>query len=150
MLRLRRFLCSCFGFFALIFAVASAGTIPSLVLRIQKQGVLPPIHATRMPLALAIFIAVLASVVLLMPVFLAFLYGIAWWKVRSGNPAGRLWAIAARLSMILQCIPLFFIEYLAWNHGSRGHATSSLALLGSLVAIGVAGLVVFTRRQIGR
>jgi hypothetical protein len=115
-------------------------------MRIHKQGLLPPIHSTKLPLALAVVIAVLARLVLLMPVGLAFLYGMAWWKVRNGKPTARLWAIAASLSMVLQSIPLSFMVYLEWTHGSRRHATSSITLLGPIVAIGIAGLVAFHRR----
>ena len=146
MLRLRRFLCSCFGFLAFIFAIVSIVTIPTIVLSVQKHG-LPTVHTTKLPMALAIVIAMLARLILLIPAVLAFLYGTAWWKVRSGKPAARLWAIAASLSNLLLSVPLFVSIFLIWTHGSHSNIARRLILQGALVAIGVAGLVVFTRRD---
>ncbi len=145
MLKLRKFLCGCFGFLALLFLVISAGTLPSLVFRIHEYGLLPPVHSARVPLIAAICLGVLARLVLALPLVLSVLYGMAWWSVKRGKASARGWAIAASLAILLQSIPFSLVAYLEWAHGG-GHWVHQLVLSGIALALGVAGLVAFARR----
>jgi peptidase M50-like protein len=65
---------------------------------------------------------------------LAVVFGVAWWTVWKGKPSARGWGIAASLTNILVSLPWVFISRDAWRD------------LWVILAIGVAGLVVFWRR----
>lgn len=107
MLKLRKFLCGCFGFLALGFAVASPLAISVILDSIHRDGLLPPIQNVQIPSILAIGLGVLARLVLAIPLALTVVFGVAWWKVRKGRSGARGWAIAASLSTVLASLLVF-------------------------------------------
>jgi len=147
MLTLRKFLCRCFGFLAFVFGLASIGTVANLVLRISKTGLVPHIHNTTIPFALAFSLALLARLVLLAPLILAVVYGIAWWKVKNGKPAARGWAIAASLATIVQSILFSVLMYYVWTLAIHKTSTEFLIFNALMLGVGIAGLAAFARRD---
>ncbi len=145
--RLRKFLCSCFGFLAFIFTSVSILTITRLVFEIRRGGLLPPIHTTRVSFPVALLIAVLARLVLIMPLALAVPCGMAWWKIKNGKASARRWAITASIAMIVLGLPTFVAAFYFWLHDTRGHGVQAVFMQGILVALGIAGLVAFARHD---
>jgi hypothetical protein len=70
---------------------------------------------------------------------LAVAFGVAWWKIWKHRPSARGWGIAASLAFIL----LFLTDCLYGFHCWRALYGSTLLFL----AIGIAGLVVFSRKN---
>lgn len=152
MLKLRKFLCGCFAFMAPLFLFVSAFTIPflfsqtnSLHLPAEADGVLPSVKL------IAILLQFLAIMILVMPLVLGVLYGMAWWAIRKGKATGRRWAIAASVAMLVQIIPFSTIIYVMWVYAPRSVWASFVLLNGVMSAIalviGVAGLIAFWRRD---
>src|ERR1700722_20264941 len=111
MLKLRESLRWSFGLLSCLFALVSVSTISTLVLRIHKYGVLPPIdRLSAHSQFFAIFFALLARLVFVLPLAFTFLFGIAWWKLRHSKPSARGWAIAASLAVLLLCTVVIFAQ----------------------------------------
>jgi hypothetical protein len=148
MLKLRKFMCGCFGLLALLFAFISASTIPMLLFRIRQSRLTPPIHSALPAMPLPPFVySLLAKFVLVMPLPLAVLYCMAWWTIRKGKPSARVWAIAASSAMILQGIPVFVATGNAWLYGSHEQAMRFFLINAPLLALGVAGIIAFVHRD---
>lgn len=98
-------------------------------LQIEVSSILGTIHrqSTFLPLR-----GLLAETAFL--TVLAVVFGIAWWTVWKGKPSARSWGIAASLTNILVSLPWVFVSRDAWRH------------IWVLLAIGVAGLIAFSRR----
>ena len=73
-----------------------------------------------------------------MPV-LAVIYSIAWWTIWKEKSSARVWGIVASLTFVL--LPAWGMVYFS---------RSAPAALGVMLAIGIGGLVVFLKRQVGR
>jgi Peptidase family M50 len=146
-LNLRKFLCRCFGFLAFVFGLASVGTVASFVLRISKTGLIPHIHNTTLPFALAFSLALLARFVLLAPLGLAVVYGIAWRKLKYGKPAARGWAIAASLVTMLQAILFSALMYYTSTLATHRLPADLFVFNALLLALGIAGLAAFAPRS---
>ena len=148
MLKLRRFMCGCFGILALLFVFVAATTIPMFVFRLQRAHIAPPIHSNLPALPLPNFVySLLAKTVLMMPLPLAILYFMAWWTIRRSNVFARPWAIAASSAMILQSFPVFIATANEWLYGSHKHAIRFVLINAPLLALGVAGLIAFLPRN---
>jgi len=73
---------------------------------------------------------------------LAAVFGVAWWTVWKGKPSARGWGIAASLFYILvSLLPIIFFSRSVW-----AGVGVVLTNFGLVLAIGVAGLVAFSRR----
>lgn len=74
---------------------------------------------------------------MIMPV-LAVIYSIAWWSIGAKKTSGRIWGIIASLTFIL--LPVWGMLYFS---GSIPGA------VGVMLVIGIIGLVIFLKRQVG-
>jgi hypothetical protein len=144
MLKLRKFLCWCFGFLSLNFLAISAVMIPRLLSSIHQYGFSVGPHHRELPAGAALIFVVLAKLVLALPLVLAIVYGAAWWTVKRGKRSARWWAIAASLAMLLLSIPLMVAAFYAVLYAPRGFA-GILILAVLVLALGVAGLVAFAQ-----
>jgi len=151
MLKLRKFLCGCFGFLAVTYGVVALSTVPT-IFRFSDFYGFPLIDSSlNYPeSALSIILLLLAKFVLAMPLVLAFLFGMAWWKTKQWKNTSKGWAIAASIGLILQSVPLLAPIVFIWTENTRGSGihefeTTMLLFSGISVALGIAGLIAFTR-----
>ena len=139
---------SCFRFIALVFLLASFSMISLLFRSPHPTNIMPdaqnPAHAH---LLFSVVLHMLARLLRVTPIVLAFLYGMAWWTVSKGKPSGRGWAIAASLAMLFQLVPFLNVTYYAWVYAPRGAWMGFLIVDGLVLAIGIPGLVAFGRRE---
>lgn len=148
MLKLRKFLCGCFGYIAAIYLFAAFFTLQSLFHPHSTYHSVPLTHDTTLPSPLlSIILLALSNVIRVMPLVLGALYGVAWWTVKQGKASGRGWAIAASLVMVLQTIPFFIVLFVLWTRFPLSHMNGLIILCTSMLAIGIAGLVAFARRN---
>jgi len=122
---LRKILCGCYGFLAIVFAVIIPGHILAL---------LSPAEDAYLPASTESIFLAMASVSL-------FIFSMAWWTVRSSKAWARVWAIAASAVLIVTMGPICF-----WG---RTLPLSFSAIYITLLAVGFAGLVAFARRGKG-
>lgn len=148
MLKLRKFLCGCFAFMAPLFLFVSASTIPSLFSRansfhfpVEAGGALFSMRLT------AILLQFLAIMILVMPLVLGVLYGMAWWAIRKGKATGRRWAIAASVAMLVLSIPLAAATYVLLIYAPRRVWVPVGTISGIILVIAITGLVAFWRRE---
>jgi hypothetical protein len=148
MLKLRRFLCGCFGNFALIFIIVSTATVPRFYHFYHARGILSPtpgaIHHNNPP---SISTVVLLITILVSPLFVAFLNGMAWWTIKKGKTAARGWATAASLSLILSSILVLAPGFFAWKYTPIKLLMGSFVIGAAIMALGISGLVAFARRD---
>ena len=97
----------------------------SSILHTIHPSILHPVHRHY---ALLLFLLVPTLFTILAAVF-----GVAWWTVWKGKPSARGWGIAASLTNIL-----FPLSIMVLTRSVRGHFV--------LLAVGVAGLIAFSRR----
>lgn len=143
MLKARKLLCACFGFFSLIFAMAAV-SIASLLLR--SSGSRPAQPAPHISTVVGVALYLLARVFIAAPVLLAFLNGMAWFAIARGKASARAWVLAASTALVLVSIPLCVLAALQYAHSSPGaHASNAIFAL-ILFAVGLLGFVVFARR----
>jgi hypothetical protein len=122
MLVLRRILCACYGFLSIVFVVI----IPSHIL-----ALLHPSLTSFFPADTEWIVLAMASVSLLV-------FGMAWWTVQTRKTWARFWALSASAVLILTMGPMLF--------GWRLMPLSFSGIYIALLAVGVAGLIVFARR----
>jgi hypothetical protein len=150
MIKLRKFLCTCFAQVALLFLLVSVGTTPRMFTLGEgaSTGNFQSNAGNDFSLQLAaIFFHLLARVIFALPLILAALYGMAWWTVKTGKPSGRWWAIAASIAMVLQGIPQLALTIYFWTE-ARGLAFEGLIVLDLItLGIGVPGLIAFWPRN---
>jgi hypothetical protein len=94
-------------------------------------------------------LSALSFSLLLVPLLLAVLYGMAWWTARQGKPAVRRWTIAASTAMLLISVPQFVAVGYAVRYGERLSAIPvGFALLPvACFLIGLLGLIAFASRD---
>jgi Zn-dependent protease len=117
------------------------------VYRIHRQGLLPAIHNPRIPFILAFGAALLSRLVLVVPLAVAIVYAIAWWKIKQGKPAARRWAIAASLVTLLQSLLFTFVVYIERSRLMHSRPADLAIICGLMVLVGVAGLFAFAPRN---
>jgi Zn-dependent protease len=148
MIKFRKFLCACFGNIALLFLLVSFSTLPR-VFHIPQTSELPypdqPLNERT--ILIALLLQILARLIFLQPTLIAFLYGMAWWKVKQGKPSGRGWAIAANTLIVLQGVPPILLALRYWHQMSGLALQGFFAIFAILLAIGVPGLVAFLPRN---
>jgi hypothetical protein len=81
------------------------------------------------------------------PLLVTFLNGMAWWTIKNGRPSGRGWAIAASLSLVVSGILIILPMWNTWKYFPVGISVMLLILCGAMMALGIAGLVAFARRD---
>jgi hypothetical protein len=67
-------------------------------------------------------------------------FGAAWWTIWKGKPSARRWGIAASLIYVLIFCLLAYFVYL-----SRSGSSEFLSMSWAILAIGIAGLITFSR-----
>ncbi len=143
--RLRIFLRICFGYLTLISLVASGFTIMSLYWMATSQHHYAYTYRGHRNLLVSGTLIVLSRLVLLLPVICSIVYGLAWWKLKNGGPAARALAIVASILTILSTAGLAAARLALWPSTDRHfHFTYPLISL-FFFAIGILGLIVFTR-----
>jgi hypothetical protein len=147
-LKLRKFLCGCFGGFALLFLFVSFGTLPFL-LNISKEFAFDDTLPTTTPFEKIIFFfaAALVSLILLSPLLVTFLNGMAWWTIKQKKASARGWAIAASLTLIVSGILTSLPEFYSRSYNETRFFRNLLVISGVIMALGIAGLVAFGRRD---
>jgi hypothetical protein len=147
MLRLRKFLCGCFGLLALLYLPFSVSTIPALLYSPQLNGVLPVTHPGSATWRFVeLFYREFARIMLATPLLLGLLYGMVWWTFKDGRPSARHWAIAASLASILMSLPIIVTTIYLSSHSEPG-ATRLLVFSGFGLILGIAGLEAFAPRN---
>jgi len=148
MIKLRRFLCACFANISLLFLVVSFSTLPRVFHLPQVSASLYPDQPlNEKAILISLLAQTMARLIFLQPVLIAFLYGMAWWKVKHGKPSGRGWAIAASSVMILQGVPPILMAVRYWHEMSGLALEGFVAIFAILLAVGVPGLVAFLPRN---
>jgi hypothetical protein len=152
MLNLRKTMCRCFRFLAMVSLLVSFFSLFHLFRPFHPHELS---HGTRSPaqsdLLLSMFLHVLIIILRVTPVVLAFLYGMAWWTVKTAKPSGRGWAIAASLAILLLVFPFSTVTYYAFFYAPAGSWIGFLIPIGVVLALGISGLVAFVPHDsIGR
>jgi hypothetical protein len=145
MLKLRRFLCGCFGFLALSFLAAGVGTVPGIFRHAHAPDQLS-VH--RFSPFVSELLAMLAKLVLLIPIPLAILYGMAWWAIGKSKSSARIWALAASASLVLQGgVFLAMVSFVMSRYRVHGSPNGLIGFCVLNLAAGIAGIVAFGRRD---
>jgi hypothetical protein len=149
MLRLRKFLIGAFVYIAASGALISLFAVPACISLVKAgvthqqiwnpQGPSAPIGRTASVTGLALLFG--------MPPIVAFLYGMAWWKLRRGAPSGRRWAIAASCSILVQGIPFYLATGVLFFYVYTERWREFLVLDLVTLFIGIAGLLFFLPRN---
>lgn len=148
MLRIRRYLCSCFGLIAAIYLFATFFTISRMFSPHSASHPFPLLHAAPLHFQLlSTVLLALSELVRAMPLLLGALYAMAWWTVKQGKASGRSWAIAASVTMILQTVPFFLVPILFWTRYHQSGINGFIILGLSMLALGLAGVAAFWRRD---
>ena len=136
MLRLRKFLCGCFGFQAIVFSLPAVFTIVYFLRHGNLQGPSPSARGL-----VRIFVFCL---------LLAIPNGMAWWTVKMRKAFARGWAIAASIESILMCLLILIgMSLPAAYQRHPGHVRPyNLGIFVVVfLVVGITGLVVFARRS---
>ena len=143
--KLRRFLSGCFGFFAISFLLAAITTVP-LASRISGAPLALRSHAISPQGQWALLS--LSKFIFVLPLFLGYLFAMAWWTTRKGKPSARAWALGASLLITLQSIPLLaFALYTASAFPMERLPQSMVILNAVMTVLGILGIVVYARRD---
>jgi hypothetical protein len=127
MLKLRKFLCWCFGFSGL-FLVLFPLAVVTVVLSEPNVQKIPSITLG-------------SSVLIVCALAMAVPFGMAWWTVRRNKAFARGWAIAASIEFVL----IGILENLP--HRFATHRVHHFGIFdGAMLVLGIAGLVAFARR----
>ena len=146
MLKLRKLFGVVYGYLAVIFLISSFGTIPGL-LRMLREPHNPQAHLSPLLAAWGSVLVVLSRLVLAIPPVMTVLFTMAWWTIRTGNPSARRWALASSIAFLALNVPVYFVTlYLVVQH-TKGVPPSIYIFNCAIIAIGIAGLVVFWRRD---
>jgi len=141
-------MCGCFRFLALLFVVVSISTLSLLFRPSHAHNILPGTQSPAGPgNLLSIFLHLLIGVLRVTPTLLAFLYGMAWWRLKAGKASGRSWAIAASLAILLLAAPFSTVTYYLFIRAPHGVWMEFLIPIGLVLALGIAGLVAFVPRD---
>lgn len=152
MQKLRRFVCRTFGPLSVLFLVIAAGTIRSLFRRPYHHARLPRAAGTTVSIKLlSSILLLLAKGLLVWPLLLGVLYGMAWWTAKKGKTSVRGWTIAASIAMLVFCIPQFVVIYYLVSYAAFHHAfwfmRDITILAGASMGLGILGIVAFARRE---
>jgi hypothetical protein len=139
---LRQILRTCFANAALIYLVASTSLIPVLY-RMQASNREFLSNAPRTPTFTEQMLLLLSQLIFATPVILALLNGMAWWTLRTGKKSGRVWAIAASLSLILSSTMLWLTDMYLNSRFPTGHPPFFDWIIGVPTLIGIAGIIAF-------
>jgi hypothetical protein len=143
MLKVHRFLRSCFGY-AAIASSAVAITLVPVFLRAPFPRATPRVGAE--PYLLLLF--AMRETILLMPAVVAVVAGMAWWTLRKGGPSARRWAIAASISFLVVSAPFLVANVAIVRYSLTGaiEFAGVLVLFVTLLLLGIAGLAAFDKR----
>ncbi|MGA3008974.1 MAG: M50 family metallopeptidase [Terracidiphilus sp.] len=128
MLKVRRFLCGCFGFFALMPVVLCAA-LTVFSLQPSKQS----LHPMTPKILLTLCVSCVA---------MAVPFAMAWWTIKKQKRFARGWGIVASLVFVLiGMLPLL-------PHRTASHLIHHYGMMdGALMALGIGGIVAFARRD---
>lgn len=147
MIKLRKFLCFCFGSLALLFLFVSFGILPFLLSISQEFAFNDTMSRTTIEKIILIFATAVACLILLSPLLVTFLNGMAWWTIKQGKASARGWSIAASMSLIVSGSLISFPGFYSWSYNQTGFFRELLVISGVIMALGIAGLVAFGRRD---
>ena len=132
----------CFGFFAL--AYLSAG-IPIILVLIKMHAHIGKLVNTRFATpptqALMLFVV---DALLLSPIVLGSISGVAWLLLKTGKRGARLWPLAASGGFLLAAAILTFCDIYINRHDPKVHPPFAL-LIGVQMFLGFGGLIAFGR-----
>jgi len=142
--RLRVFLRICFGYLTLISLVVSIFMVRTFLWMHQHSSASPWLPAGNRHLSSISYLA-FSYLVRVIPLLMAITYGTAWWTLKHGRRSARGWSIAASILMIVSTTMLVAARLTLWP-GTRHHFRGSYLLFQIFFfAVGVLGLIVFTR-----
>jgi len=145
MIKLRKFLCGCFGFLSVLFFLVSVYTAPSVFHTWTGYGRLlgfPEVRGAEQAIATGLFV-VFVKLVFGGPSVLGVLYAMTWWTVRNRRPSARVWILITSAGVILFSFPLTVVGYGLGLHGPLGARIGPLAFGGLVLALGISGLFAF-------
>ena len=133
MVKLRKFVGSCFANVALISLMVTVTIVPALFSPklLQATG--------QIEMGLLFFF--------LMPPIVAFVNGMAWWTLKNGKTSGRWWAIAASISLLALGLLFLLADFAALRQTRLGDFAWLLIVACFLLYIGIAGIVAFVKRD---
>ena len=153
MVKLRKFLCACFGFVALLYGFVAFGTVRHLGRALHADHQPGPYSPP--PWLAVVGLHALAYLIRLSPLVIAVLCAAAWFTLRSGKSSGRRWAIAASTALLLVDAVLAISLVIIWayvrnqNSAAAGWWAFFLAMIAMILlphaALGVTGLAAFWR-----
>jgi hypothetical protein len=144
MLILRKILCWCFGFLALMFSAGCVAVIVFLLRRSVHHDW--PSNSGIDSHAVLVSIAVMLSVTLIF----AMPCGMAWWTIKTHKRFARFWAIAASIEMILMGALqlLVVLPPSTYQRHPANHPVQHFGgFFGLLIAVGIVGIFAFAGRD---
>ncbi|HMG87390.1 MAG TPA: hypothetical protein VK574_16780 [Terracidiphilus sp.] len=143
--RLQKLLRSLFGYASIVSSAVFIALAPS-ILRAPLPHASSRFHAEPVSLLLI----AMRELILVMPVVMAVMTGLAWWALRKGLPSARSRALAASISSLLMSTPFLVagIAIVRYSLAGAVEVTGVLVLFVTLLSLGVAGLVAFGKRNV--
>ena len=141
--RLQKLLRTSFGYASIVSFAVFIALSPALI-----WAPLPHLTARFHVGPLSVLLIAMRELVLVMPAIMAVMTGLAWWSLRRGLPSARSRALAASVSCLLMSTPFLVADIAIVSYSLTGPFgfIGVLVLFVTLVSLGVAGLVVFSKR----
>ena len=142
--KLQKLLRSSFGYASIVSSAVFIALSPAL-LQAPLPHTTPRFHAD----AVSLLLIAMRELILVMPAVMAVMTGLAWWALRKGLPSARSRALAASISCLVTSTPFLVADIAIVSYSLTGPVgfTGVLVLFVTLLSLGIAGLVAFSKRN---
>ena len=142
MLTLRKLMHVCFANAAILFFVCSITAVP-FFFKMQEYYKSAPADSLPVLTISQSLLLDLGNFIVLSPVLITFVNGMAWWTLRAGKTSARFWALAASLTFLLMSGLLAFTDHFIASKGQDFHPPMIDAIIAVQTLVGLAGLIAF-------
>jgi hypothetical protein len=143
MLTLRKLLLLCFANAAILFFACSITAVPFFFkMQGYYKSAAPAYPTPSLTLAQSILLMA-GDFIVLSPVLITLVNGMAWWTLKAGKPSGRFWALTASLTFLLISGLLIYTDHLIASKGQDFHPPMLDAIIAVQTIVGLVGLIAF-------
>lgn len=141
MVRFRKIMLGCFGYAALAYLAAGIPPILFLIKALASPGKL--MKTARMLPLTGTSLLLVAAVFFFLPGVLGLTSAIAWWKLKTGRPGAKRWAISASLLFLAASAILIAAEAFLNRYSHGGHSPFGFVVVSVQMLLGFGGLIAF-------